>query len=92
VNKIDLTGAKFNRLTVLNELGRGNNGGVIWRCLCRCGNFVNASSSNLQLGRTKSCGCLRADRARERGIAERRPKKRFHHSGGSIEDLEELLR
>lgn len=37
--KIDLTGQKFGRLTVLYEYPKRNNsGGVQWVCQCECGN------------------------------------------------------
>ena len=55
--KIDLTGQKFGRLTVLEDVGRKNRG-VIWRCLCECGTIKDIKSGSLQSGATKSCGCL----------------------------------
>lgn len=62
---LDLVGRKFGRLTVLEKYH------VVtrfpkWRCLCDCGQTVIVSTGNLLNGITKSCGCLRRDRARER--------------------------
>lgn len=62
--KINLTGQKFGRLTVLEDTGKRSAGGnVIWKCQCECGNIKEANGSDLKRGRVKSCGCLRKDLA-----------------------------
>jgi len=33
--------------------------GVVWECLCDCGNIVKATTEHLRVGDAKSCGCLR---------------------------------
>lgn len=53
----DLTGLKFNRLTVIREIGKIN-GLRYWECLCDCGNTVKVQGAHLRTGHTKSCGCL----------------------------------
>lgn len=58
---IDLTGQKFERLSVINESGRSKSGNIIWNCLCDCGNKITVIGSRLKNGHTKSCGCLRKD-------------------------------
>ena len=58
-NKIDLTGKKFNMLTVLREAGSDKRGGAIWECLCDCGNTCKVAAEHLKSGHTKSCGCIR---------------------------------
>jgi hypothetical protein len=63
-NKIDLTGQVFGRLTVLEDIGRSG-GGVLWRCLCECGNRVEVKSYSLQSGHTKSCGCYAKEQTSE---------------------------
>ena len=45
--KIDLSGMKFGRLTVLCENGR-KRGEVCWKCKCDCGNIINVSSYSLR--------------------------------------------
>lgn len=62
---LDLVGRKFGRLTVLDRYHAVTRFPK-WRCLCDCGKTVIVSAGNLLYGRTKSCGCLRRDRARER--------------------------
>jgi hypothetical protein len=56
VRTYDLVGKRFNKLVVLECLGRRNNR-VYWKCLCDCGQISEVSTSNLP--RTKSCGCLK---------------------------------
>ena len=59
---VDLTGKIFGKLLVLeqdfNKKGQTESGGAFWKCRCDCGNEVSVSSSHLQSGHTKSCGCL----------------------------------
>lgn len=54
--KIDLTGQKYHRLTVL-ETAPAINGRSAWRCLCDCGVIKNIKTDDLRSGDTKSCGC-----------------------------------
>lgn len=55
----ELTGMRFGRLLVLESCGRTNQGGVLWRCQCDCGNVLKVASGNLLHRKTKvpSCGC-----------------------------------
>ena len=62
---IDLTGQKFNRLTVLNR-AENKNGRVAWNCQCDCGNKIIVTSKHLRDNHTQSCGCLRKERAGKR--------------------------
>ena len=55
---IDLTGQKFNRLTVIRKQGIAKNRQSIWECKCECGNTKNVLYNNLVSGQVKSCGCL----------------------------------
>ena len=59
---VDLTGKKFERLTAIKkDEDRKNH----WICKCDCGNIVSVLDFYLIHGKTKSCGCYRADRARK---------------------------
>ena len=69
----DLTGRKFNRLTVLKRVeNKGRN--VMWECKCSCNNPIHpiVSSANLKSGKVKSCGCLNREKTIERN---KHPKK-----------------
>lgn len=54
-----LIGQRFGKLLVIKDSGqRTKSGNVIWECLCDCGNIVYVSTSNLQNGSVRSCGCI----------------------------------
>ena len=63
---IDLTGQKFNKLTVLHRLEKISP--VTWVCQCDCGNICNVQSANLKNGHTKSCGCLQKEKTKKMGL------------------------
>lgn len=63
---IDLTGQKFNRLTVISRKGTNKCGNVLWKCKCECGNETVTEGTYLLTGHTKSCGCLLKDSAKYR--------------------------
>lgn len=62
----DLTGKKFNRLTVLGLGDKNSSGQIQWKCQCDCGNIVFVPTAYLKSGHTKSCGCLSKEKASER--------------------------
>lgn len=55
----DLTGKKFGKLTVLEKTDLRNDGKVVYKCKCNCGNECLVPSNRLSSGITKSCGCLK---------------------------------
>lgn len=65
---VDLTGRRFGRLVVL-EMAQDNGKITRWKCRCDCGNISTVTVYNLTNGHTKSCGCLRDEKVRERAIA-----------------------
>ena len=60
----DLTGKKFNRLTVLGFERKDANSVNFWRCMCDCGNETVVRGYSLESGGTKSCGCLKREKAK----------------------------
>lgn len=62
--RIDLTGKRFGRLTVLKRCGTytypSGNKRSKWLCKCDCGNICEVKSNSLKSGK-KSCGCLEAE-------------------------------
>ncbi|MEE9214909.1 MAG: hypothetical protein V3U54_08965 [Thermodesulfobacteriota bacterium] len=61
----NLLNQKFGRLTVIELTDkRTKPGGVIWKCLCICGNTREVSSNNLQQQDTTSCGCYWIEKRR----------------------------
>jgi hypothetical protein len=59
--RLDLSGERFGRLTVMSYVGKHPDGRVIWSCHCDCGNETEATTANLRRGKTRSCGCLKAE-------------------------------
>lgn len=62
MKRADITGQRFGRLVAIERIG-ARNYTSIWRCICDCGNEKNVAIDKLRSGHTKSCGCLRADKA-----------------------------
>lgn len=64
--KINMIGQKFGRLTVIEECKeRDKHRHILFKCVCDCGNYVNVLGTELRNGRTKSCGCLQKEKAKE---------------------------
>ncbi|MCT4563759.1 MAG: AP2 domain-containing protein [Maledivibacter sp.] len=63
----DITGRKYGRLTAIEPTTKRQQGGVVWKCECDCGNKeVYASRANLEQGHVQSCGCLKAEKVVKR--------------------------
>lgn len=65
--RLDLTGQKFGKLTVIEPAGTVYSGAgkyaggypkTRWRCRCDCGNEKIVFTGDLRRGDTKSCGCI----------------------------------
>lgn len=68
----DLTGQRFGRLVAIRKLesiGNGKRRSAIWECRCDCGTVKSIRSQALLEGTTVSCGCLRLEKASNRGKA-----------------------
>ena len=59
-NFIDRTGQRFGRWLVLERTSQVKN--VRWVCKCDCGTVRDIRASDLQSGKTNSCGCIQVDR------------------------------
>ena len=57
-------GERYGRLTVVEIAGKKGRDKLI-RCRCDCGAIKEVTAGNLKSGRTKSCGCLKAEKAAE---------------------------
>lgn len=62
---IDMTGQKFGRLLVLEQLPAVKRR-AMWLCRCDCGKEVPVRAVSLRRGKTRSCGCLRRDEMRRK--------------------------
>ena len=59
----DLTGRKFNRLTVIKRAENNRFGQTQWLCECICGNKCVIYGYDIKCGKTRSCGCLQKEQA-----------------------------
>lgn len=57
--KMDLTGQRFNHLTVIERAGKTKKSETIWRCRCDCGAECTAVTNDLTSAHKKSCGCIK---------------------------------
>jgi len=64
MDKINLAGQRFERLTVISRAENDKAGQVRWNCECDCGNKTTVRGYSLLNGYTKSCGCLNKERSR----------------------------
>lgn len=63
----NLEGKRFGRLTAVSPTEkRESTGCVKWLCKCDCGRETIVSVNALNMGNTKSCGCLHIDTIRLR--------------------------
>lgn len=56
--RIDLTGKKYNHLTVIKLDHVGKRGVGYWLCQCDCGNKKVVNGHAMKNGSIKACGCL----------------------------------
>lgn len=65
---IDLTGQRFNRLTVQYcvDAPEKKYKRTYWRCICDCGTVKIIDTGSLRKGGTQSCGCLGREQSAER--------------------------
>lgn len=61
----DITNQKFGRLLVLKQSENRINGRIAWDCQCDCGKKISVRGDSLRGGKTKSCGCLLKEKAKE---------------------------
>lgn len=58
----DITNKKFNRLTAIEYIKKDKySRHALWKCICDCGNKVYTTRRKLEIGDSKSCGCLKKE-------------------------------
>jgi hypothetical protein len=55
--KIDLTGQKFGKLLVIEEMPERKKKHIVWLCRCECGTVVEVRTGTLRKGEATHCGC-----------------------------------
>ena len=59
--KKDLSGYKFNKLSVIEPIKRETGERTKYKCVCDCGNEIIVEGSKIKNGHTKSCGCIKKE-------------------------------
>ena len=57
---INMVGQKYEKLTVLSQVGVNKSGEKMYECLCECGNKKIIRGNSMRRGLTTSCGCYRS--------------------------------
>lgn len=69
-SRLDLTGLKFGKLTVLEFSHLDKRQSAFWKCQCECGNITVKRATSLSRGVVNSCGCLHYEKSSiEPGLA-----------------------
>ena len=63
---LTLVAQRFSRLLVTDRAGTDAHGHALWLCACDCGAVTRVRGRALRTGATRSCGCLRVEKARAR--------------------------
>lgn len=65
-NRIDLSGQKFNKITLIEKLNKRDiNRSLLYKAKCDCGKEFIVSGSKVKNGYIKSCGCLQKEKLQE---------------------------
>ena len=64
----DISGKKYNNVTVIKPIGKNKENRTIWLCLCNCGNETKAYKNQLEAGHKLSCGCIRGEKLKTHGM------------------------
>lgn len=59
--RLELTGKKFGRLTILKRFWVKDKQSMYCQCECDCGKIIKIRSNDVVYGKTKSCGCFRSE-------------------------------
>lgn len=75
MRRLDLTGNRYGKLTVLSraesKLGTCGKKFTMWLCQCDCGRTKEIMTSSLVKGSTRSCGCLQKGGAIRYGFSNK---------------------
>lgn len=74
---IDLSGKRFGKWTVVG-LAYKKNGVTFWECTCDCGGKANVFRGSLRSGASASCGCVTAQKSKERAFKHGFSKTKIH--------------
>lgn len=64
--KPPMLGKRFGRLTVVEQATKRSDTHRYWKCQCDCGKVIEVPTTNLNGGKSRSCGCYHRDNLTER--------------------------
>lgn len=70
MKELDFTGEKHNKLLAISKIKKEGRSWYV--CKCDCGNEVFVEGWHFHSGKTKSCGCIRKETDKIRGISNRK--------------------
>lgn len=79
MKKLDLMHQKFGKLTVIDSAPNDKHGNKRWKCQCECGNITFVDSHTLVSGRSKSCGCVHSELAKNLNASHKMSNTRLYH-------------
>jgi hypothetical protein len=65
-NRADLTDERSGKLVARRPVAIDIHRNVVWFCDCDCGGHAHVTVANFRAGKSKSCGCVGAERNRTR--------------------------
>jgi hypothetical protein len=71
-NRADLRKLRSGRLRPIEPVGVDRRRNVIWLCKCDCGGEARVTAANFLARKSKSCGCVVAEKNRLRSQERRR--------------------
>lgn len=80
----EFIGKKYNRLTILEYIGRAEDGHALVKCLCECGNIRINTIKDVTNGYVKSCGCLQKEITKKRVEIDGRIKEKLYTTYASM--------
>lgn len=73
---LNLLNQKFGKLLAIEKApNKGNK--TAWKCVCDCGNITISRTSDLALGKSQSCGCVRLQKTTKHGLVKSIAYKRW---------------
>ena len=84
--RLDLTGKKFGRITVIQYAGKSKCNHIQWKCKCDCGKEIIVTTGHLRSGHTQSCGCKAKELARDAHTTHGMSETRLYHIWSNMID------
>lgn len=79
MKRIDLTGKRFGRLTVIEYVGVPlGKQRCHWLCVCDCGTKKQVDRLSLRNGDMQSCGCLLTEKITKHGLHKSKEYQTYH--------------